>query len=573
MTIPPTIRKRLSVLMLSALAGTALTAVLPDHAAAQDAQTERLQRQIDSLQRQLQAVQREMTETKKSQAEQAAAQRKAAAEAARQAVADAYGKAGGPGPTKASPAFLPPGVKLSWGGFIEAASIYRTRNEAADVGSDFNNIPYPISPLNHENELRFSARQSRLWFLAEGDISMSQIIKAYFEMDFLGAATTANSIESNSYTPRIRQAFVSWDENALGWHLLAGQTWSLLTQNRNGIVARQENIPLTIDAQYVVGFNWSRNAQFRVVKDFGPAVSIGVSAESPQVRFASPGSLSPGFTILTGETGTQSGLMDTLQSYSIDHIPDFIEKVAFDPGFGHYEVFGLQRWFTDRTLCTSIAFGTCPVVGTTDNNTTFGWGVGGSVLLPAIPKFLDLQGSILYGQGVGRYGSGQLPDVTFDANGKLSPVTALQAMVGAVGHLTPDLDVYVYAGLERADSNFGGATAATAFGFGNPFYSDSTCFTENFTTPAAPTSPVTGVLNTSTSSGCSVNVKQLAEITVGAWYNFYKGQYGRLAGGLQYEYVHRDTFNGLAGATLASGFVAPSTDESIFMTSLRYYFP
>ena len=112
-------------------------------------------------------------------------------------------------------------------------------------------------------------------------------------MDFLGAATTANSIESNSYTPRIRQAFVSWDDMANGWHFLAGQAWSLLTQNRNGIAARQENIPLTIDAQYVVGFNWTRNPQFRVVKDSGPTVSVGVSAESPQVRFQTPGSASP----------------------------------------------------------------------------------------------------------------------------------------------------------------------------------------------------------------------------------------------------------------------------------------
>jgi hypothetical protein len=566
MTISPTVRKRLPILMLSALAGTALTAVLPDHAAAQEAQTDRLQRQIDSLQRQLQAVQREMAETKKSQADQAAAQKKAAAEAARQAVADAYGKAG-PGPTKA-PGFLPPGVKLSWGGFIEAAGIYRTRNEVADVGSDLNNIPYPISPLNHENELRFSARQSRLWFLAEGDISTSQIIKAYFEMDFLGAATTANSIQSNSYTPRIRQAFLSWDDSALGWHVLAGQAWSLVTQNKNGIVARQENTPLTIDAAYVVGFNFTRNPQFRVVKDFGPAVSVGVSAESPQVRFQTPGSASPpGVTILSVETGTQSGNMDTLQSYSIDHVPDFVEKIAFDPGWGHYEVLGLQRWFTDRT-CMPATTSFC--LGTTANNTTFGWGVGGSALLPAVPKFLDLQGSILYGQGIGRYGAGQLPDVTFDAQGKLSPITALQAMVGAVGHVTPDLDVYVYGGLERDDAKFGGATASTAFGFGNPLYSDAFCFSENFATPAAPTSPVTGVLS---NSACSVNVKQLAEITVGAWYNFYKGEYGRLAGGLQYEYIHRDTFQGLAGATLAAGFVSPSTDESVFMTSLRYYFP
>jgi hypothetical protein len=568
-----TTRNRLTILMASALGGTALMASLPDYAAAQDAQTERLQRQIDSLQRQLQAVQREMAEARKTQAAQAAAQKKAAQEAAQQAVAAAYGQAGGPpGPAKA-PAFLPAGVRLSWGGFIEAAGIYRSRNEVADVGSDFNNIPYPISPLNHEKELRFSARQSRLWFLAEGDISMSQIIRAYFEMDFLGAATTANSIESNSYTPRIRQAFVSWDDMAGGWHFLAGQAWSLLTQNRNGIAARQENIPLTIDAQYVVGFNWTRNPQFRVVKDFGPTVSVGVSAESPQVRFQTPGSASPpGVTIISTETGTQSGLMDTLQAYSIDHVPDFIEKIAFDPGWGHYEAFGLQRWFTDRTCMPAVATsgstnGLC--LGSATNNTTFGWGVGGSVLLPAVPKYLDLQGSILYGEGVGRYASGQLPDVTFDAQGKLSPVTALQALVGAIGHVTPDLDIYVYAGLERDNTNFG-TIGTTPFGFGNPLYSDAFCFIENFNTPPVPTSPVTGVLS---NTACSVNVKQLAEITAGLWYNLYKGPYGRLTGGLQYEFIHRDTFPGLAGATPVAGFVSPSTDESIFMTSLRYYFP
>jgi hypothetical protein len=60
---------------------------------------------------------------------------------------------------------------------------------------------------------------------------------------------------------------------------------------------------------------------------------------------------------------------------------------------------------------------------------------------------------------------------------------------------------------------------------------------------------VTGFLSNGTAAGCSVTVKQLAEITAGLWYNFYKGEWGRLAGGLHYEYVHRDTF---AGTTPAS---------------------
>jgi hypothetical protein len=244
--------KRLRILLLGVFAGAAF---VPAYAAAQDAQTERLQRQIDALQQQLQGLQKQVGETKR--AAQQAAQAAAAAP-----LAGAYGQAPPPRaggmPGKAPWAALPAGVNLSWGGFIEAAGIWRERNEVADVASDFNNIPYTISPLHNENETRFSARQSRLWFLAEGDISTTQIAKAYFEMDFLGAATTANSIESNSYNPRIRQAFMNYDDNAAGWHVLAGQAWSLLTQNKVGIKERQENIPLTIDAQYVVGFNWAR---------------------------------------------------------------------------------------------------------------------------------------------------------------------------------------------------------------------------------------------------------------------------------------------------------------------------
>jgi hypothetical protein len=556
------IKTNIRALLLGAVAGAAL---MPAYAAAQDAQqTDKLQRQIDEMQQQIQTMQRQVADAKKSAAQA-------------NALAGAYGQGGPAGLTKA--AVLPAGVNLYWGGFIAAEGLWRSRNEVADIGSDFNNIPYPISPLYHENETRFTARQSRLFFGADGKISTSQMIKAYFEMDFLGGATTSNSIESNSYAPRIRQAFLNYDDTYYGWHVLAGQAWSLLTQNRNGIVARQENIPLTIDAQYVVGFNWTRNAQIRVVKDFGPAVSIGVSAESPQVRFQTPGAPTPnGVFVTTTNTGTQSGLMDTLQGYSIDQVPDIIEKIAFDPGWGHYEAVGLQRWFTDRSqqcvlltvACAAGLGGANPLTQTASNNTTFGWGVGGSVLLPVLPKFLDVQGSVLYGKGIGRYGSGQLPDVTIAPNGSLSAIQALQAMVGGVAHFTPDLDVYAYAGLERADANFSNFTngVANLTGFGNPGFSDALCAIENSVAPpAAPASPVSGVLGNGT---CSVNVKQLTEVTVGFWYNFYKGPMGRIAGGAQFEYIHRDTFPGIGqfGAP-----ISPATDEAIAMTSLRFYFP
>ena len=45
--------------------------------------------------------------------------------------------------------------------------------------------------------------------------------------------------------------------------------WSLLTQNRVGILNSTENVPLTIDAQYVAGFNWARQPAIRYVQDVG----------------------------------------------------------------------------------------------------------------------------------------------------------------------------------------------------------------------------------------------------------------------------------------------------------------
>src|SRR5262245_44433996 len=96
---------------------------------------------------------------------------------------------------------------------------------------------------------------------------------------------------------------------------------------------------------------------------------------------------------------------DFLQNVNVtaDQAPDIIEKVAFDPGWGHYEIYGLQRFFSDNTLRCVVGpcvAGSTAMVGTADNKTTFGAGVGGSVLLPLIPKYLEFTASGLYGRGV-----------------------------------------------------------------------------------------------------------------------------------------------------------------------------
>jgi hypothetical protein len=114
--------------------------------------------------------------------------------------------------------------------YIEAASIFRTRNETADISSNFNTgIPMPNNPNYHLSEFRESAHQSRLALLAQGSVNEDTKLAGYFESDFQSAATTSNSVESNSYNPRLRLAYATLDKRNWGTSILGGQGWSLLT--------------------------------------------------------------------------------------------------------------------------------------------------------------------------------------------------------------------------------------------------------------------------------------------------------------------------------------------------------
>jgi hypothetical protein len=426
--------------------------------------------------------------------------------------------------------FLGSGIDLTVGGYIEAASIYRTRNETADISSNFNTaIPFPNSPNYHLSELRFSAHQTRLTLLGQGKVDPDTALAAYFESDFQSAPADSNSIESNSYTPRLRQAYASLDRSDLGLHLLGGQTYSLLTLFHHDMTPRQEDIPLTIDGQYVVGFTWTRNPQFRVVQDLDKSVSVGFSLESPQaLLFNGPNApLVP--TTVSNPGGNH---LNPLAQYSTDIAPDMVTKIAFEPGWGHYELYGIGRLFRSRA-----AFA---------NRTIWGGGGGAGAILPLVPKQLDFQADFLYGDGIGRYGTSQLPDVAIKPTGILAPVPGLQALVGLIGHPTDALDLYVYGGLEQAGQTSFTVNGILPFGYGNPLYNNSGCLHEGSTL-------------------CAANTSRIWQVAGGAWYSLYKGSYGELRIGAQGSYTQRYIFKGIGGS--------PSTDEGMFFTSLRYYPP
>ncbi len=434
------------------------------------------------------------------------------------------------------------GIRVNLGGFIEAAGIYRSRDLNSDMSSKFQALPLANSAAYYQDETRFSARQSRLSLLVQGDVNPATHLAGYYEMDFLGAAKSANSKESNSYNLRVRHLYTTADWDTYGLHILGGQTWSLVTMNNFGITPRNEVTPLTIEAQYVPGFTWARQPGFRIVKDlFGKKLWLAASVENPQTigpgstastagGVPTPASVATNLSINQAGGGNLDGV-----TVSVNDVPDFVVKVAYEPGWGHFEVYDLIRTFGSTVNPTGTAF------LNRSHITTMAF--GGGVILPIIPKKLNLMASAIYGEGIGRYGSAQLPDVSQDAFGNLVPIRELQFLTGLTWDPTDYLTLYGYYGQEQVYN-----TRV------NPFISNS---------------PGYGIGNDNTGSTyykgtANANIARVSQITGGGWWKFFQGQYGKMQAGLQYSYTINKYFDAVKGG-------GPTANDHMVFTSLRYY--
>jgi hypothetical protein len=461
------------------------------------------------------------------------------------------------------------GVSITPGGFFELATVSRDKFMGAGIATPFQNIPFANIPSSHVGETHLEARRSRAALLVRGDVNPELHLSGYGEFDWLSAAQTANLNQSDSFNLRIRHLYMTLDDDYWGVHLLAGHAFTLATMNIIGILPRKENTPLTIEDQYVPGFVWDRQDQIRIVKDFDQKLWFALSVEQPATTFSGTAPTVPGVVaVLPGVTGsgTPTNTIDgngaivggsqynSINPLSLNQIPDIIGKVAYDPTIAdrtiHMEAFGIFRDFTDRVVFPVAAAGAALPANTigfiNHNNNSIGDGVGGSILLPVIPKVLEAQFSGITGKGIGRYGAGQLSDVTFAADGSLLPIPETMFLTGLVWHANPGLDFYAYAGEEFESAVFGYTPLGTAnfIGFGNPEFNNTGCGVE-------------------TSTLCSTNVRKIQSITGGFWQDILRGPFGRLVGGVEYMYAKKFGFFGIGGE--------PSRDENMFYTSLRYY--
>ena len=554
------------------------------------------------------------------------------------------------------------GISITPGGFTAAETVYRTKATGGDIPTAFNALPYESADAYSLGEFFGSARQSRISLMAEGKTDWGTL-RGYYEADWLGTGISSNNNQSNSYVLRQR---VIWGQAETNnhWAFTGGQLWSLATEDKKGISNLSGDImtPQTIDPNYVAGFVWTRQYGIRVTKT-GKYASFGIAAENPQLLYtaslagnepyavlgsaganggnynAAISNCTPATSIVnyTNQNETTSG-GQTLQvavpvyktlngctdiaTLSFNQAPDILAKVAFDPGWGHYEIFGIggfahERIYPGETTnsnlyggLTDIATGlvVAPALTTAGayTNTLQVGGVGGSLRVPLAPNNKLIFGAKgLFGPGIGRYGDSTLADVTANASGLLSPIHNVSGLFTVEANPTPRLTIYLnyggdYAGRDdyatptaatlgapsaqfcpttagafactasptAADFAAGGkwgahwgTPSAAAVGYGSRVLSNSAC--NAITAPGYNGGGSTGYI---AGGSCGAQSRDVQEVTGGYWYDIYKGDRGRLRQSIQYGYAVREGWSG-AGGIAAKGI------DNMFWTSFRYYLP
>jgi hypothetical protein len=344
-------------------------------------------------------------------------------------------------------------------GFMDLTPFWRDKNAGSSMGSNFGSVPLNNAVNGNLSETRFSIQNSRLGLRVDGDWKGAHFI-GYNEFDFNGTSGSASLAVSNgAVVPRLRLFWVDVRKGKI--EFLGGQSWSLLTPNRQGLSALPADLFYTqvIDINYMAGLTWTRQPGVRVLFHPTEKVTFGVSAEQPDQYMGGSGGGST--TVLptallgleglqldaglnlgacannTAVSGTALSFSCTGQTYLAQPtvMPDIIAKLAIDPNSRlHFEVGGIVSEF--KTTNVAAPF--------TNHYTTTGAGVlfGANV---GLTNNFRLISTNFWDQGEGRYLFGQAPDLVVNANGSLSALHSAGTIDGVEATVKNTL-LYAYYG-------------------------------------------------------------------------------------------------------------------------------
>ena len=308
-------------------------------------------------------------------------------------------------------------------GFMDLTNTFRSTASGASLATNFGNYPYNNSlPSGRLTEDRFSAANSRIGFRVDGLYKAVHVL-GYYEGDFVGGVgSLANNtqVTSNSLVYRIRLYWVDLRKDKV--EFLAGQSWSMMTPNRNGISALPGDLfyGQEFDVNYLNGLTWGRIPGLRFLYHPSKMVTFGISAENASQYFGgSGGGGVPTLPAALGASGANIGgteLDDAVANgQSIPQVrPDIIAKLAIQPNSHiHFEIAGV----TNQAKIFN------PLALTTPGGMQYFSKVGGGGSVNGnfeVVKNFRLITNNFWSDGAGRYIFGAAPDFIVRSNGSLS---------------------------------------------------------------------------------------------------------------------------------------------------------
>src|SRR5580658_3098170 len=460
------------------------------------------------------------------------------------------------------------GITLTPGGFFAAETVWRSKALASDVNTPFNSAPFNGSSNAHMSEFQASGRQSRIAMLMEGKLDGAKIGGYYEADFLSAATTSNNNqSNSYSLRQRqiwAQAAFTSgWTfTGGQQWSLLTETTHGMdnRTEALPQVIDAQYVTGFSWARQYGFRVTKNFNNKFWLGASVEESQATLTTHGNPTATCAPDNTTLVGFTtnglcaaaalngtrvlaentagtgtttavllpnvynnFLLGAFGTSGGLYNPLGTYQYNPSPDIIVKAVWEPGFGHYEVGGLFSDFRDRVFpCVTASgtgvgaiCGTLPTSATTAvadqfspegayNDNRAGGGVFANARWNLLQKKVDVGVHFLGGDGVGRYGSGGLSDLTtrFEPSsgapsieaGTLAAIRNFQALGTLQLHPTPKLDINFYVGGEFEARAQYQKTAGGAFneGYGATGLSNFGCDGEQLPYAAQSTSTSVG---------------------------------------------------------------------------------
>jgi hypothetical protein len=414
-------------------------------------------------------------------------------------------------------------------GFVDLTYVQRSTNIGSGIGTNFGSTPFNNVPQGRLTDSYLSLQNSRVGARFDTVVHGARVI-GYWESDFLGNQPTNVLVSTNSNTFRLRLFWV--DVKRDWWEVLGGQSWSLITPNRYGVSPLPADVfySQVIDVNYIIGFPWGRIPTFRFVWHPSKTVAWAFAGENAQQYIG--GSSGGGLVTLPAAlvTPLTNQLNNGTTSFSVPQFnPDFITKAAFDPDLEghhlHFEVAGMLR---NSAIFNSL------------NNQHFskigGGGSFNSNLELIRHDRLHFLENFFYGNGVGRWMFGQMPDLVVNPNGSLGLLPGAAASAGLESQISKNWFLYTYYGADWVNRGVVLDLDGKDVGYGFP-----------------------GSPNT--------NNRTIQEANAGFQYTFWRDpKWGALQFFGQYSYLFREPW------WVAVGAPGQAHSNMVFL-DLRYLFP